>query len=148
MGIAAVGNIGAVIANLFAPLLASIYGWHAVLGFATIPLAVTLLAFLLMAKDSPTKPKSVPTSRYVAALGKADLWWLCLLYSVTFGGFVGLSTFLPQFFHNQYQLDAIENLILIMQKRNKGKRFGKGKQLLQLRIRCMIFFQKIYQYYL
>jgi len=27
---------------------------------------------------------------------------------VTFGGFVGLSTFLPQFFHNQYQLTAID----------------------------------------
>ena len=73
-----------------------------------IPLAVTLLAFILMAKDSPMKPKSIPVSRYVAALRKADLWWFCLLYSVTFGGFVGLSTFLPQFFHNQYHLNAID----------------------------------------
>jgi NNP family nitrate/nitrite transporter-like MFS transporter len=108
MGIAAAGNIGTVIANLFAPRLASIYGWHAVLGITMIPLAVILLAFLLMAKDSPMKPKSIPVSRYVAALKKADLWWFCLLYSVTFGGFVGLSTFLPQFFHNQYQLTAID----------------------------------------
>jgi NNP family nitrate/nitrite transporter-like MFS transporter len=108
MGIAAAGNIGTVIANLFAPRLAKLYGWHAVLGITMIPLAVILLAFLLMAKDSPMKPKSVPVSRYIAALGKADLWWFCLLYSVTFGGFVGLSTFLPQFLHNQYQLTAIE----------------------------------------
>ncbi len=108
MGIAAAGNIGTVIANLFAPLLAKLYGWHAVLGITMIPLAVILLAFLLMAKDSPTKPKSVPASRYIAALGKANLWWFCLLYSVTFGGFVGLSTFLPQFLHNQYQLTAID----------------------------------------
>jgi NNP family nitrate/nitrite transporter-like MFS transporter len=108
MGIAAAGNIGTVIANLFAPRLANLYGWHAVLGIAMIPLAVILLAFLLMAKDSPMKPKSVPASRYITALGKANLWWFCLLYSVTFGGFVGLSTFLPQFFHNQYQLNAIE----------------------------------------
>jgi len=108
MGIAAAGNIGTVIANLFAPRLASIYGWHAVLGMTMIPLAVILLAFLLMAKDSPMQPKSIPVSRSMTALGKPDLWWFCLLYSVTFGGFVGLSTFLPQFFHNQYQLDAIE----------------------------------------
>jgi NNP family nitrate/nitrite transporter-like MFS transporter len=108
MGIAAAGNIGTVIANLFAPRLANIYGWHAVLGITMVPLAVILLAFLLMAKDSPTKPTSIPVSRYVAALKKADLWWFCLLYSVTFGGFVGLSTFLPQFFHNQYQLTAID----------------------------------------
>ncbi len=108
MGIAAAGNIVTVMANLFAPRLAKAYGWHAVLGTAMIPLTVTLLAFLLMAKDSPTKPKSIPVSRYVAALRKADLWWFCLLYSVVFGGFVGLSTFLPQFLHNQYQLDAID----------------------------------------
>ena len=57
MGIAATGNIGTVIADLFAPRLASIYGWHAVFGFTMIPLAVILLAFVLMAKDSPMKPK-------------------------------------------------------------------------------------------
>ncbi len=108
MGIAAAGNIGTVIANLFAPRLAKAYGWHNVLGITMIPLAVILLAFLLMAKDSPTKPKSIPVSRYITALRKADLWWFCLLYSVTFGGFVGLSTFLPQFFHNQYGLNAID----------------------------------------
>lgn len=108
MGIAAAGNMGTVVANLFAPQLASIYGWHAVLGLTIIPLAITLLAFLLVAKDSPAKPKSIPASRYLATLGNADLWWFCLLYSVTSGGFVGLSTFLPQFFHNQYHLTAID----------------------------------------
>jgi NNP family nitrate/nitrite transporter-like MFS transporter len=107
MGIAAAGNIGTVIANLLAPRLARAYGWHAVLGFTMIPLAVVLLVFLILAKDSPTKPKSIPISRYVTALGKADLWWFCLLYSVTFGGFVGLSNFMAQYFHNQYQLTAI-----------------------------------------
>jgi NNP family nitrate/nitrite transporter-like MFS transporter len=107
MGIAAAGNIGTVIANLLAPRLAKTYGWHAVLGFAIIPLAIVLVVFIILAKDSPTKPKCIPVSRYVAALGKADLWWFCLLYSVTFGGFVGLSNFMAQYFHNQYQLTAI-----------------------------------------
>jgi NNP family nitrate/nitrite transporter-like MFS transporter len=107
MGIAAAGNIGTVIANLLAPRLARAYGWHAVLGFAMIPLAIVLVVFIVLAKDSPTKPKSIPVSCYVAALGKADLWWFCLLYSVTFGGFVGLSNFMALYFHNQYQLTAI-----------------------------------------
>jgi NNP family nitrate/nitrite transporter-like MFS transporter len=108
MGIVTAGNVGTVIANLFAPRLASIYGWHAVLGMTMIPLAVILLAFLLMAKESPLKPKSIPLSGYVAVLGKVDLWWFCFFYSVTAGGSVGLSTFLPQFFHNQYHLNAID----------------------------------------
>ena len=35
-------------------------------------------------------------------LGHADAWWFCLFYSVTFGGFVGLASFLNTFFKDQY----------------------------------------------
>ena len=31
-----------------------------------------------------------------------DAWWFCLFYSVTFGGFVGLASFLNTFFKDQY----------------------------------------------
>ena len=33
--------------------------------------------------------------------------WLCFFYGVTFGGFVGFSSFLPIFFHDQYGLDMV-----------------------------------------
>lgn len=108
MGISAAGNIGTVISNLFAPRIAVTYGWHAVLGFTMIPLAIVLVIFVLMAKDSPNQPKGVPVSSYLAALKRGDLWWFCLFYSVTFGGFVGLGTFLPTFFNVQYHLNAID----------------------------------------
>ena len=108
MGIAAAGNIGTVVSTFFGPRLAKTYGWHGVMGLVIIPLAVVLLAFLLMAKDSPTRPKGVPVSRYLAALKRGDIWWFCLFYSITFGGFVGLGTFLPLFFHNQYGLNAAD----------------------------------------
>ena len=36
-----------------------------------------------------------------------DTWWFCLFYSVTFGGFVGLASFLNSFFKLQYGLDAV-----------------------------------------
>lgn len=104
MGIAAAGNSGTVLANLFAPTLAKAYGYHAVLGLAMIPLALVLIAFLLLAKDSPNRPKGQPMSRYLSALKSGDMWWFCLIYSVTFGGFVGLSSFLPLFLNRQYGL--------------------------------------------
>ncbi len=107
MGITAAGNIGTVIANLFAPRLAKAYGWHSVMGFTLIPLLAVLVIFILLAKDSPNRPKGEPASKYLVALKRADLWWFCLFYSVTFGGFVGLGTFLPLFFHNQYGLSPI-----------------------------------------
>ncbi|HTK08163.1 MAG TPA: MFS transporter [Ktedonobacteraceae bacterium] len=108
MGITAAGNIGTVIANVSAPSLAQVYGWHAVMGISILPLAIVLLVFSLMAKDSPTRPRNIPLSRYIAALRSGDIWWFCLFYSVTFGGFVGLSTFLPLFLKNQYAMNPVE----------------------------------------
>ena len=37
-----------------------------------------------------------------AVLAKDDTWWFCFFYSVTFGGFVGLASFLNTFFKDQY----------------------------------------------
>jgi NNP family nitrate/nitrite transporter-like MFS transporter len=104
MGIAAAGNSGTVIANLLAPRLANIVGWHQVLGLAMIPLALVLLAFLLMARDNAPERTSSPLRRYLTILHHSDLWWLCLYYSITFGGYVGLSSSLPLFFRDQYAL--------------------------------------------
>ncbi|MEK7814995.1 MAG: MFS transporter, partial [Chloroflexota bacterium] len=89
MGIAAAGNSGTVIANLLAPRLAQVVGWHNVLGLAMMPLALVLAAFLLMAKERPRAPGERPASLDRSVLRNPDLWWFCLLYSVTFGGYVG-----------------------------------------------------------
>lgn len=107
MGIAAAGNSGTVLANLIAPRLANAVGWHNVLGLALLPLAVVLAAFGLMAKDSPHRAGGQPLCHYVTALRQPDLWWFCLFYSVTFGGYVGLSSFLPLFFRDQYHVTPL-----------------------------------------
>jgi MFS transporter, NNP family, nitrate/nitrite transporter len=107
MGIAAAGNIGTVISNLFAPTLAKHYGWHSVLALTMLPLALVLVAFAVLARESPSRTKGVPVGAYLSVLRRGDLWWFCLFYSVTFGGFVGLGTFLPIFYNSQYHLDAI-----------------------------------------
>lgn len=108
MGIAAAGNSGTVIANLLAPRLANLMGWHNVLALAMLPLALVLVAFLLLAKDSPRGATAQPVDGYVAALKHRDLWWFCLFYSVTFGGYVGLSSFLPIFLRDQYAVTPID----------------------------------------
>ena len=35
------------------------------------------------------------------------MYWLCFLYAVTFGGFVGFSSYLPIFLHDQYQVGMV-----------------------------------------
>lgn len=107
MGLAAAGNSGTVIANVFAPRLANIVGWHAVFGLALVPLLLVVTLFALMARDSPNtrEPRSVRQDARV--LTQADTWWFCLFYSVTFGGYVGLSSFLPLFVRDQFHVTAV-----------------------------------------
>ena len=37
-----------------------------------------------------------------------DTWWFCFFYAITFGGFVGLASFLNVFFLSQYGLSKVE----------------------------------------
>lgn len=103
MGIAAAGNSGTVIANLAAPRLADLVGWHNVFGLAMLPLALVLVLFAVLARDAPRPPGEEASPLQVLAHG--DLWWFCLFYSVTFGGYVGLSSFLPVFWRDQYAVE-------------------------------------------
>jgi len=108
MGIAGAGNTGTLLATLFAPRLANAFGWHSVFGIATIPVAVVWVAFFLMAKDAPA-PKRVKRWReYAELFHESDTAWFCFLYSLTFGGFVGLASYLPVFFHDQYGLSKVQ----------------------------------------
>jgi NNP family nitrate/nitrite transporter-like MFS transporter len=103
MGIAGAGNSGTALATLFAPMLAGWLGdWHGVFFLALLPLTATLVLYAVLAKDSPDQPPPKPLYAYAGVFRHADTWWFCLLYSVTFGGFVGLASFLNTFFKDQY----------------------------------------------
>lgn len=108
MGIAGAGNAGSLIATFFGPRLAQHYGWHAVFGLALIPIVCVIALFFLLAKDSPSKSAPKRWSQYANLLTTPDTWRLCFLYSLTFGGFVGLSSFLTVFFHDQYHLSKVQ----------------------------------------
>ncbi|MDQ0230822.1 MFS transporter [Metabacillus malikii] len=107
MGIAGAGNSGTLLATLFGPRLAEQFGWHLTMGFAAIPLIITFFLFIFLAKDAPTQPAPQPLVNYFKVFAYRDTWYFCLLYSVTFGGFVGLSSFLSMFFVDQYQLSSV-----------------------------------------
>jgi NNP family nitrate/nitrite transporter-like MFS transporter len=117
MGVAAAGNSGTVLTNLLAPRLAIAVGWHAVLGLAMMPLTIVLVTFVLLARERTRAPQAAPrvggsappappvSFRQLAAVAAhRDMLWFCLFYSVTFGGYVGLSSFLPLLLRDQYGL--------------------------------------------
>jgi MFS transporter, NNP family, nitrate/nitrite transporter len=66
-----------------------------------------LVAYLVLAKDSPDCPPPKPLVDYLKVLKIADAWWFMFFYSVTFGGFVGLASSLTIYFNDQYGLSAI-----------------------------------------
>lgn len=106
MGVAAAGNAGAVITNLLAPKLAREFGWRNVFLLAMLPLAAATIAFWAMARDRSTGAARAHGAM-ISALKEADLWWFCFFYSITFGGYVGLSGFLPIFLCDQYSVDPV-----------------------------------------
>jgi NNP family nitrate/nitrite transporter-like MFS transporter len=78
-----------------------------VLGLAALPLIVVFVLFVLVAKNSPNSPPKKNMSDYARLLRRSDSWWLMFFYGVSFGGFVGLSSFLPIYFHDQYKLTPV-----------------------------------------
>jgi NNP family nitrate/nitrite transporter-like MFS transporter len=108
LGIAGAGNSGTALAALFAPTLAQHFGWNNVIGLAAAPLAVAFVVYLLFAKEAPNRPPPKSLADYLSVLKTGDAWWLMLLYGVTFGGFVGLSSSLTIYFNAEYGLPAVK----------------------------------------
>ena len=107
MGIAGAGNSGTLFATLFGPRIAESLGWHNVMGLALIPLTIVFVIYILIAKDAPSQPPAKPLKEYFNVFRIRDTWYFCILYSVTFGGFVGFTSFLSIFFVDEYGLTRI-----------------------------------------
>lgn len=108
MGIAGAGNSGTVIATLAAPRLAEQWGWHAVMGAALVPVVLAFGAFVLLAKEPPRPARPLSAAGLARLLAEPDARRLAGLYMVTFGGFVGLASFLPILLHDQYGLTKVQ----------------------------------------
>lgn len=108
MGIAGAGNAGTVIATLVAPRVAEHTGWHAVMGMALVPVTLAFLSYALLAKEPPRAARPLTVSAMARLMGEPDARRMAGLYSVTFGGFVGLATFLPILLHDQYGLTKVQ----------------------------------------
>jgi len=107
LGLAGAGNSGTVLASLFVPGLAVVLGWHNVLGLAALPLIAVFVIFFFTAKNSPQCPPPKSLADYGRILKSGDAWLLMFFYGISFGGFVGLSSFLPIYFHDQFSLTPV-----------------------------------------
>jgi MFS transporter, NNP family, nitrate/nitrite transporter len=107
MGIAGAGNSGTVLAVLFAPPLATAYGWQTVYGLAAICMMLPMAVMWFAAKEPPDVEHQ-SLRQHVACLFEKDGWAFSLIYVITFGGFIGLASFLPTYFYDQFKVTKIE----------------------------------------
>ena len=107
MGIAGAGNSGTALAALFAPRLAMHFGWQHVYGFAALMMLLPLLVMILFAKEPPDIEHQ-SLAGHLKCLAEKDGWYFNLVYIITFGGFIGLATFLPTFYVTQFHMTKVQ----------------------------------------
>lgn len=132
MGIAGAGNSGTVIATFFAPRLAEHcsavdagtgkrvplaqcapadvagwFSWHEVFALAMLPVALVLLTFIVFAREAPKPPGASTAVPFSQLIRDRDVWRLCGFYAVTFGFFLGLTTFGPKYLNSEYAVSQV-----------------------------------------
>ncbi len=155
LGLAAAGNIGAVLDGFLFPRIASVLGWQNATAAALPLLAIAGFALIAWGEDRGEKAGSAPRalgsfaamlaglialvlavkagvfgggktgvlllpvlgaagaiallpSRYRAVLAERDTWVMMLIYSITFGGFVGMSSYVTLLLTTLYQMPKLE----------------------------------------
>ena len=115
LGLAASGNIGTVFIMFFAPRWGGMIGWQHVFGAMAVPVLLTLVLFLTLVRDDRVRAdergRRDTHARWWRAAAELmqhrSMYRLCFAYAVTFGGFVGLCSVLPIFFHDQYGMELV-----------------------------------------
>ncbi len=108
MGLVGAGNIGTAVSVLIAPPLALRFGWQAVYGLAAIAIAIPMVVMILFAKEPDDVDEHATLRQHVACLFEKDGWAFSLIYGITFGGFIGLTTFLPSYYYDQFGVSKVE----------------------------------------
>jgi NNP family nitrate/nitrite transporter-like MFS transporter len=109
MGVAGSANSGAIVSIALAPLLAERFGWHAVFGLMLPVVMLSAAIYWALAHDGPFRPVLKARRDLRQVLHESDTYWFCLFYATTFGGFVGLSSYLSIFFFDQYGFSRVES---------------------------------------
>ncbi|MBE2241984.1 MAG: NarK/NasA family nitrate transporter [Burkholderiaceae bacterium] len=108
MGLVGAGNVGTAVSVLVAPPLAQWLGWQTVYAVAAASVALPVLVMIVFAKEPPDVDAHASLREHAACLFEKDGWAFSLIYAVTFGGFIGLITFLPSYYHDQFGVGKVQ----------------------------------------
>jgi MFS transporter, NNP family, nitrate/nitrite transporter len=110
LGIYGMGNAGTAISGFATPRIASSAGRPWAFGIVAVGLAALGVAFLLVGRDAPGRPRATEpfTTRFAAARRLPVARDLAVLYAITFGGFVAFGVYLPTFLKTVYKLTTTD----------------------------------------
>jgi NNP family nitrate/nitrite transporter-like MFS transporter len=108
MGLVGAGNVGTAISVAVAPPLAQMLGWQTVYGIAAVAVMIPMLVMIVFAREPDDIDAHAPLREHVACLFEKDGWAFSLIYVVTFGGFIGLTSFLPTYYYDQFGVSKVE----------------------------------------
>ncbi|TAK95710.1 MAG: NarK/NasA family nitrate transporter [Aquabacterium sp.] len=108
MGLVGAGNVGTAVSVLVAPPLAMKFGWQTVYGLAAIAICLPMIVMIVFAKEPPDRDAHSTFREHVACLFEKDGWAFSLIYGVTFGGFIGLTSFLPSYYYDQFHVSKVQ----------------------------------------
>ncbi len=111
LGVISAGSVGVGTAAIGGPLLAEAIGWRETCAVAVVPLAVSTAVFAWGSRGHWSSPTASERARLVADPG---LWYVSVLYGITFGGFAALYSFLPvPLQEGEFALDPREAALVV-----------------------------------
>ena len=107
MGVFGAGNSGSAVNKFVAPVLLVAFGWTAVPHVYAAVMLGTLILFWLGSYSDPRHlvPANVSLRDQVKTLKDPNVIKYCQYYSIVFGGYVGLSLWMVQYYVGEYGLD-------------------------------------------
>lgn len=108
MGLVGAGNVGTAVSVLVAPPLAQAYGWQTVYGFAAIAICIPMIVMIFFAKEPSDRDQHASFREHIACLFEKDGWAFSIIYGITFGGFIGLTSFLPSYYYDQFHVSKVQ----------------------------------------
>ncbi|MDR3435108.1 MFS transporter [Telmatospirillum sp.] len=114
LGIFGMGNVGAAVTKLLAPLVMVAFGWAMVAQLWAAALFIMAIAFWVTTSDDPVQrarragtAEALSLAEQLAPLADVRVWRFAGYYFFVFGGFVALALWLPRFYVGAYHLDVV-----------------------------------------
>lgn len=106
-GVYGFGNMGTALTTWLAPLAAIAWDWRVAVKLYIVLLVCAFVVNLALGDRDEPRVKTPLLQQMRTVAKDARLWLLSLFYFVTFGAFVALTVYLPNFLTSHYGLDGV-----------------------------------------